>query len=290
MVMPELPEVETVRIQLLDKVVGKTISEVEVFHSKSIADDFNFEDKLLGKTIAHIDRVGKLMIFSFKKEPDIYMLAHLKMTGQFLYVDKRGEVSGGGHSMTLSDIRELPGRHTRVGFYFTDGSALYFNDMRIFGYIKLADKNGVKTAKSRFGPEPIAQDFDCAWFVAELKKRKRDIKAVLLDQTFVSGLGNIYVDEALFRAKVLPNSKANKLTKKEAEALCVATGEVMKEAIIHKGTTFQHFADTEGERGNFTSKLRVFGRQGNPCLKCGTIIEKTRVAGRGTHFCPKCQK
>ena len=192
--------------------------------------------------------------------------------------------------MSPKDSRELPGRHTRSAFYFTDGSSLYFNDMRLFGYTKLANANEVMKAKTGYGPEPIDPEFDCQWFVTEVRKRKALIKAVLLDQKFVAGLGNIYVDEALWRAKVRPTRRANTLTKTEAGRLCKEAGAVMIEAIAVGGTTFKDFTHTDGEQGNFSNYLQVYGRQGSDCSRCGTIIEKIRVAGRGTHYCPGCQK
>ena len=287
--MPELPEVETVRLQLLRKIVGKTITEVTVLHQKTIAHDEQFVTNLVGKTITHIDRVGKLLIFCFDDSVDLYMLAHLKMTGQFFFVDTTETITGGGHSMTASDTRELPGRHTRVGFTFSDQSHLYFNDMRLFGYTKLADAKTVALARTGFGPEPIDPEFDITWFASKLRTKGSVIKAALLDQSFVAGLGNIYVDEALWRAKVAPTRRANTLTKAEATRLGQAAGDVMNEAIKVGGTTFQHFADTDGEAGNFTDYLNVFGKQDTPCPRCGTEIKKIRVAGRGTHYCPKCQ-
>lgn len=287
--MPELPEVETVRMQLRRKVVGKTIESVEVFHSKSVAHDETIEDRLQGKVVADIDRIGKLMIFSFVSEADTFLLAHLKMTGQFFYVDTQGAVSGGGHTMTESAGHEFPHKHSRVAFHFTDRTTLYFNDMRLFGYTKLATAAEVARARGTFGPEPIAMDFDCANFATKLKKRKTPIKAALLDQSFVAGLGNIYVDEALWRARVRPTRRADRLTKIEAAALCAAAGDVMRESIAVGGTTFQHFKDTGGENGNFTDYLRVFGQQGTACSRCNTTIKKIRCAGRGTHYCPGCQ-
>jgi formamidopyrimidine-DNA glycosylase len=289
--MPELPEVETVRVQLLHKVVGKQISEVEVFHAKTVGHDASIEDRLLGKTIADIDRVGKLLIFSFEQEPDLYLLAHLKMTGQFFFTEADGEVvTGGGHSMTETDVSEFPGRHTRVAFYFSDGGALYFNDMRLFGYTKLASKETTDKARAGFGPEPIDPNFNVNWFVTELKKKKAVVKAALLDQSFVAGLGNIYVDEALWRVRVRPTRRANKVTKAEAAALAAASGDVMNESIAFGGTTFQNFKDTGGANGNFTDLLNVFGKQGTKCPRCGETIKKIRAAGRGTHYCPGCQK
>lgn len=287
--MPELPEVETVRLQLRHKVVGKKIKSVEVFHDKTVNFDESIEEKLSGKTIEDIDRIGKLMIFNFKNEADLFLLAHLKMTGQFFFVDKQGDVSGGGHSMTAADL-DLPMKHTRVGFHFMDGSTLYFNDMRLFGYTKIANKKQVELARSKFGPEPITKTFDIEWFTKKLKARKTPVKAALLDQSFVAGLGNIYVDEALWRAKIRPTRRADKVTKAEAAELAKASGDVMNESIAVGGTTFQHFKDTGGENGNFTDYLKVFGQQGKPCSRCGETIKKIRCAGRGTHYCPGCQK
>lgn len=285
--MPELPEVETVRLQLRSKINGKTINKIKVLHPKSSGHNPTFPKKLKDKTIADIDRIGKLMIFSFSNA-DFYLLGHLKMTGQFLYQDTRGVV-GGGHSMTEADSK-LPHKHTRLIFSFTDGSALYFNDMRLFGYVKIATHEEMLKARAHFGPEPISEEFDIDAFTKGLKKRQTSIKAVLLDQTFVAGLGNIYVDEALFMAKVRPTRTAASLTKAEAHRLGIASGDVMKKSIRVGGTTFQHFTDTGGAEGNFTDYLQVFGKQKTPCGVCGTEIKKIRVAGRGTHYCPKCQK
>ncbi len=288
--MPELPEVETVRLQLVSKVVGKTIVAIDVFHQKTVEHTVDFASRLHNATIEHIDRIGKLLIFSFVDEADLFILAHLKMTGQFFFVDSTNAITGGGHSMTAADTRELPGRHTRVAFTFADGSHLYFNDMRLFGYTKIASAEMVALARTGFGPEPIDPDFDTKWFVAALQKKGSVVKAALLDQSFIAGLGNIYVDETLWRAKVRPTRRANTITKTEAAGIAKAAGNVMNEAIKVGGTTFQHFADTDGDAGNFTQFLQVFGKQNTPCPRCGTIIEKTRAAGRGTHYCPTCQK
>jgi len=288
--MPELPEVETVRLQLMQKIVGKTITGVEVFHSKTVGHDETIEDVLVGKTIEHVDRVGKLLIFSFVGEADIFILAHLKMTGQFFVVEESGVVTGGGHSMSEIDTRDWPHKHTRVAFYLSDNTTLYFNDMRLFGYTKLANATTVATARAGFGPEPIDPEFDIDWFVTTLRKKKALVKAALLDQSFVAGLGNIYVDEALWRARVRPTRRCHTLTKKEAAALVTAAGDVMRESIAVGGTTFQNFVDTGGENGNFTDYLKVFARQGGVCERCGETIKKIRAAGRGTHYCPGCQR
>jgi len=288
--MPELPEVETVRVQLWSKLSGRKIMRVEVFHAKTVAADTSFGKRLKGLTFSDITRVGKLLIFSFQEKSSLYLLGHLKMTGQFFFVDGKGQLVGGGHSVVNADISRFPGRHTRVAFHLNDGGVLYFNDMRLFGYLRLVDEGALQKARARFGPEPIAPDFDHEQFANALKKRKTSIKAVLLDQTFVAGLGNIYVDEALFYAGIRPTRQASKLTKKEALLLAEGTTVILREAIKNGGTTFQHFIDAEGKKGNHTEHLQVFGRQGQPCYRCGITIKKTRVAGRGTHYCPNCQK
>lgn len=298
--MPELPEVETIRIQLWNKVKGKKISAVDILHPKSVGRDSQFANKLRGLKISNIDRVGKLMIFKFARQKDLFMLAHLKMTGQFFFLssramanegtDKKGKLSGGGgHTASHRDLTKFPGRHTRVAIHFANGDTLYFNDMRLFGYLRLTDKAGMEEIVAKFGPEPHTEKFDFKEFRNGLLHRNTSIKAVLLDQSFVAGLGNIYVDETLFLAKVHPSRKANSISDKEAHAIARASARVLIEAIQSGGTTFQSFADTEGKAGGYIKKLRVFAREGKPCPKCSTIILKTRVAGRGTHFCPECQ-
>ena len=288
--MPELPEVETVRLQLLHKLRGKTITWVTIYHPKTTGGDTKFTKKIVGLTIDHIDRVGKLLIFCFAKQPNIFMLGHLKMTGQFFYVDTKGAVTGGGHTMTDGDGSGFPHKHSRLAIHFGTSGTMYFNDMRLFGYLKVVSSVELEKIKLNYGPEPINTEFDTAWFATALKRRKTPIKAALLNQSFVAGLGNIYVDEALWRAKIAPTRLANALTKCESELLAKASGDVMNESIKVGGTTFKHFIDSNGNAGNFTEYLQVFGKQGTPCPHCKTLIVKIRCAGRGTHYCPKCQK
>ena len=288
--MPELPEVETVRLQLLHKLRGKTITGVTIYHPKTTAGDTKFSKKIVGLTIDHIDRVGKLLIFCFAKQPDVFMLGHLKMTGQFFFVDTKGTIIGGGHSMSDGDGSGFPHKHSRVAIHLGTTGTMYFNDMRLFGYLKIVTSAELEKIKLNYGPEPIHTEFDTAWFIAALKRRKTPIKAALLNQSFVAGLGNIYVDEALWRAKIAPTRPANMLTNKEATLLAKAAGDVMNESIKVGGTTFKHFVDSNGNVGNFTEYLQVFGKQGTPCPRCKKMIVKIRCAGRGTHYCPTCQK
>src|SRR3990167_2159335 len=205
--MPELPEVESVRLQLLGKIVGKKITDVVVLHPKSTNHHPNFASLLVGKKIAHIDRVGKLMIFSFVKEPDFFLLGHLKMTGQFFFVQRKSIV-GGGHYMSDTDSRDLPNKHTRISLHFSNGASLFFNDMRLFGYLKIATAGEVATARGRFGEEPIRADFDFDSFTEKLQRRGTSIKAALLDQSFVAGLGKIFFYEAVVFVQISSVSKA----------------------------------------------------------------------------------
>lgn len=289
MTMPELPEVETVRLQLLHKILNKPIEKIKVFNQKMVDNNINFSKTLKDKSFINIDRIGKLLIFHFTNQDNLFLLTHLKMTGQFFYVDKK-EIIGGGHSSKADESKNLPNKHTRIAFYFTDETSLFFNDMRMFGYMKIANANEVEIAKAKFGQEPISDDFDFQKFFEKIKRKNTPIKATLLDQTLVAGLGNIYVDEALFLAGILPTRKTSGLSLKEIRAVIKAGGEVMKKSITFGGTTFQHFLDTGGSTGNYTDFLMVFGKHNTPCPKCKTLIQKTRVAGRGTHFCPNCQK
>lgn len=287
--MPELPEVETVRQQLWQRLKGKTVAAVEVLQPKSIRHDRGFAKKLTGLTVKDIDRIGKLLIFSFKGQPNTFLLAHLKMTGQLFVVDRQGKVKAQGGHETPHD-HMLPNRHTRVIIRFKGGTTLYFNDQRIFGYLHLTDLNGKDEARGRFGPEPIADDFDPKHLFAGLQSSRQNIKARLLDQSFIAGLGNIYVDETLFRAGIRPQRLANAITELEAKKLAREMAKVLKEAIRYGGTTFQSFKDSTGAKGNYTRKLKVFARHGRPCVKCGRPIIKTRIAGRGTHYCEHCQQ
>jgi len=290
--MPELPEVETVRLQLLSRLVGKEIAALEVFHPKTVDHNKELPRQLLGKAIAHIGRVGKLLVFSFVGEDDLFVLVHLKMTGQFFYFAEGDEMVGGGHSLDDKTLHDgvWPHKHTRLAITFTDTTVLYFNDMRLFGYFKVVTAAEKEAAVAAFGPEPHAPEFVFDDWFAKLHKRNTPVKAALLDQSLIAGLGNIYVDETLWRARVAPTRRACTLTQAEAETIRSEAGTVLKEAIAAGGTTFSTFKDVQGDAGSYVDALQVFGKQGRPCVRCGTVIEKIKVAGRGTHWCPGCQR
>ena len=245
----------------------------------------------------------------------LYLLIHLKMTGQLVYCDEKNFVAG-GHANSKKEEEEFlkgkkqefcrPGRFTHIIFYLKNQqqngkltkSKLFFNDLRQFGSLKIVNQKELKKIKSKYGIEPGQPNFTFANFKEVLQNRKTTIKALLLNQTIISGLGNIYVDESLFASKIHPQRIANSLTPNEQKRLFNAIKRIIKLAIKNNGTTFSDFVDSKGERGNFKQKLKVYGRQGQPCLRCCRkqktncpyLIKKIKVAGRGTYFCPVCQK
>lgn len=283
---------ETVRRQLAHRVLGKEVVAVDVLHLKTVRHSRRFAARVRGRRFAAVDRVGKLLIFSFTETPELFLLVHLKMTGQFFYRAGEDVSFSGGHSLdaTFGDGDEWPHKHTRVVFTFADGAKLYFNDMRLFGYMRLVDRRTLGHVRAGFGVEPLAESFDPADFATQLRARRTSVKAALLDQSFVAGLGNIYVDEVLWRTKVRPWKRTHRVTRAQAQAIAVAARAILQEAIAQGGTTFQYFRETNGKHGNFRDSLAVFGRTGEACPRCGTAIRKRVVAGRGTHYCPHCQR
>lgn len=285
--MPELPEVEMVRRSLLPHIVGKTIAAVEPLHAKPIATTPEIIDVLPSHTITNIDRRGKLLIIETDDE-NINVAVHLKMTGQLLFTEAN-YMSGGGHTLTKTDL-QLPHKHTRLDVIFTDSSHLYFNDLRLFGYVRLLDQEQVIAAKAKFGIEPGLDNFTLDAFEKIFKGRKTNLKALLLNQSLIAGLGNIYVDEACFYAKVRPTKNVQTLTKKQKKELFAGSAKVIEDSINNGGTTFYSFQDGNGKEGNYIDQLNVFSKEGTPCPRCGTTIKKIQFAGRGTHYCPNCQK
>ncbi len=290
--MPELPEVETVVRQLRPFIVGKTVNTATTLHKKTVNYDKYFSRRLQGLTISTISRVGKLIIISFATNKNIHLLTHLKMTGQFFLVDKNNAVVGGGHTYRANDIKSLPNQHSRMYITFSDNSKLFFNDMRLFGYTKLVSSEELSSIITKYGPEPINAHFNevIEAVAKKIKKKKTTIKAALLDQSIVAGLGNIYVDEALFLAKIRPTKRCNTLTYLQIKSVLRFGGVVMNDSIKVGGTTFQSFNDVYGKPGNYTEQLRVFDRSGMECVNCKTTIKKIKLGGRGTHYCPNCQK
>lgn len=287
--MPELPEVESVRQDLLACVLHQKIKEITITWPKLVKKMTveEFSQKLLGQKINDIQRIGKLLIFEISK--DLFLLIHLKMTGQLIFKDKTC-VIGGGHTQEEGDL-QVPHRHTRATITFSDSSALYFNDMRKFGYFSLVNKQELAEIYQKYGLEPGTATWQWADFRELLKNHSSaKLKAFLLNQKYISGLGNIYADEACFCAALKPQRVLKTLKAKERQVLFDCIAKVIAEAVAARGTTFRDYRDGRGQRGNYSQRLKVFQRQGEKCVRCGEIIVKKKFVGRGTHFCPNCQK
>lgn len=288
--MPELPEVETIRRDLEKKIYNKKIKDIKVLATKSVHNkSAEFLKILVGNNFSHIERRGKLLMFALDKSGKYgYMLVHLKMTGQLIYRNKQ-KILAGGHSQTAMDTA-VPNKFTRVIFNFSDGGQLFFNDLRRFGYLKLVSKEEKeRIVNNNFGIEPLTSDYIFEDFAKLFKKRQTNIKALLLNQKLISGIGNIYADEACFEAGILPMRKANALTTGELKKLFMMVEKVLAISIANRGTTFNNYVDSNGRTGSHINFLKVYGRAGEKCKKCKNIILKKKHAGRGTHYCLRCQ-
>jgi len=286
--MPELPEVQTIVNELEQKIKNKTISGVQVDAEKSVnLPNKKFVRLLLGKKVIGVTRRAKMIIIELTGKK--YLLIHLKMTGQLVFKDKKGRGVSGGHPIVFKG--ELPNKFTRVYFGFKGGSQLFFNDIRRFGWIKLVDQKTKERETAKYGLEPLEDDFTYENFKKALSRYpNRKIKQVLLDQSLIAGVGNIYADEACFAARILPTRIAEGLKEKEVKDLWKAIPKILRFSISKKGTSADTYVTTSGEEGAMMKYLKVYGRAGEECLGCTGKIKKIRLAGRGTHFCPSCQK
>ena len=289
--MPELPEVETIRRGLELGISSQTITGVEVLWEGSfpVPPDL-IQQIVVGATIKHLTRRAKVLIIELDNGHSI--LFHLKMTGQMVLVKADGERFAGGHP-TRSMRDGLPDSSTKVIFSFATGDKLYFNDFRKFGWIKLMPtaEIAIDPLVARLGPEPLSEDFTFDGFRQQLMRHQRaPIKPTILDQSTVSGIGNIYADESLHLAKLHPMRRSGSLTSAESKRLYEAIKVIIALGIEHGGTSFTSYVNALGGKGDYLDHARVFRKDGEPCLVCGAIIEKMRVAGRGTHYCPVCQR
>jgi formamidopyrimidine-DNA glycosylase len=287
--MPELPEVETIRAGLAKLLPGKTVKDVWFDWEKSFPNaPTDVARFLVGARIEKVRRRAKVLIIELSG--GWALIVHLKMTGQLVFVGK-GERFGAGHP-GKELVGELPAKSTRVILDFTDGSKLYFNDQRKFGWMRLLPALEIPEIDffKKVGPEPLDDNFTVNIFIENLMRRKNtSIKAALLDQTVVAGVGNIYADESLWAAKIHPATAVAKVPKDKLVLLYNAIREVLALSIAKGGSTDKNYVDAEGQKGSYLSFANVFRKQGQPCPRCGTLIEKIRVAGRGTHICPKEQ-
>lgn len=273
--MPELPEVETVRQQLHEHLRGFHITHIDLWkRGREFPSGSQFTEALVGKRIRAVERRAKLLMWRF--EDDSTLIAHLKMTGRFVFVE----------------TPYAPQKHDRIRFDLEDPlgerKTVIWADIRQFGFVKLIDEKERQEILKSYGPEPL--EHSAAELTAFIPVNTgRSIKAVLLDQTVIAGIGNIYADEACHRAKILPMRLAQDLTRPERLRLMQCTQAVLRESLAHKGTSANNYVDTNGERGSFVDILRVYGREGEPCTTCATPIQKVTHVQRGTHFCSSCQ-
>lgn len=316
--MPELPEVETVRCGLERTILGKTVAYIEVRVLKLFPNDQSVIDRVLvGAKIVAIDRRAKVLLIDLST--DWTLAIHLKMTGQLIVEkseeqrvksEKKNTLTSllltsqsiafvGGHP-EKSYEQPLPHKHTHVIIEFTDGTHLYFNDLRKFGWLRLfphevanhAGHQGLSAflESLNLGPEPLSADFTEGYLAALTKGRTIPIKQLLLQQKGISGIGNIYADEALFRSKIAPKRRANSVKRREIKGLHSAIREVLELGIKHGGTSKNTYLNVEGTRGEMQNHLMVYQRTEKPCIVCATPIEWQKIGGRSSHFCPKCQK
>lgn len=283
--MPELPEVETIRLSLEKKLVGKTIKDIEILAPKS----FLGNSKLVqDKKIIGLWRKAKILGIDLSGNKTL--LIHLKMSGQLIYESEERFI--GGHP-TPDMVLGMPNKSTRVIFEFNDKSRLYFNDQRRFGWIKVVTNSEVTSNKLfvKLGPEPLEKDFSWQTLKSRLLHHKSlPIKVALLDQTIVSGIGNIYASEACFNAGLDPRKRVSELTDGEFKNLHQGIIKSLREGIKYGGSTKTHFVDPDGKKGYFLDYAFVYWKENYPCKNCGTEIKKIQLRGRGTYFCPSCQK
>jgi len=273
--LPELPEVETVKETLKNLIINKTIRDIDVFYDGIIKDISveEFKKHLIDKTFTNIKRQGKYLIFILD---DIALISHLRMEGKYFI------------KSTLEDRN----KHEHIIFYFTDGSTLRYHDTRKFGTMDIRNIEDIyETAPiNKLGPEPFDKKLTVSYLSAKLKNKSIPIKSALLDQTIITGLGNIYVDEVLYRCKLNPITKSNTLKKADLSNIIKYSSIVLDKAIKLGGTTIRSYTSSLGVTGRFQNELNVHTLENEPCKVCQTPIVKTKVNGRGTYFCPKCQK
>lgn len=288
--MPELPEVETVRRGLATLIVKRTIKAVTVHESpKSFPNtSADIEEFLIGASVTAVRRRAKVLLIELSSE--YTLVTHLKMTGQVVFVGS--ERFGAGHPND-SLVGNLPDRSTRVTLTFTDGSQLFFNDQRKFGWMKLYPSLEVPNIDfmQKVGPEPLEDSFMASDFTQRIRRRNgTTIKAAILDQTVLAGVGNIYADESLWGAKIHPATRVREVSDAQLKVLLIEIKYVMNLAIEKGGSTNKNYVNAEGKRGSYMDFARVFRREGQACPRHSEVlIEKIRVAGRGTHICPLCQ-
>lgn len=273
--MPELPEVETVKNTLKPKLIGKRITDIKIYHDNIIEypKKEEFTKKIINQTIIDMDRYGKWLIFVLE---DYYLLSHLRMEGKYFFKEKEDELS----------------KHEHVVITLNNKEELRYHDVRKFGKMLLIEKDKINKIGPliELGYEPWDKKLDTKYLKEKYQKKRLPIKTVLLDQSIITGIGNIYADEILFLSRINPEKVSNKLNEKELESIIKNTKIVLEDAIKQGGSTIRSYASVDGVHGLFQQKLNVHTKEGQPCNLCKTKIIKIKVGGRGTYYCPTCQK
>lgn len=289
--MPELPEVETIRISLSKKILGLQIRKIEILNAKTFQGDFK---KVINQKIINVWRKGKGL--GIDLENGYSILFHLKMSGQVILKENNTKNEEkrfvGGHP-THDMLSDLPNKSTRVIFELTNDLIMFFNDQRKFGWIKVLDIQELTLDKflNNLGPEPLDKGFSWQQLRQNLLKHKKTpVKVALLDQSVVSGVGNIYACEACFRAQINPTIKVIQMDDSQFRKLHQAVIQSLQDGIKYGGSTKTHFVDSDGKKGLFLDYAKVYNRDKKPCLICGTEIKKIKLGGRGTFYCSECQK
>ncbi len=281
--MPELPEVEIIRRELEPLLVGNRIVEISSRSQKVLRGD---PQEILNREISSIQRRGKILILTLDDGKKIAI--HLRLTGQLLLVDESGTITGGGHPAE-DMLLPLPSPSTRLTVRFTTGT-LYFNDQRRFGYFSVLQPGEEDPLLQKMGPEPLSSDLTPAYLEELYQKKKRtNVKAFLLDQENIAGIGNIYADETLFLSGINPRKKLGDIPKEYLPKFLQNIRHSLERGLQFGGVTYRIYSDREEFERRKEEQLYVYGRTGKPCKVCKTPIEKTKVAGRGTHYCPRCQ-
>lgn len=273
--MPELPEVETVRRSIEPRVAGERLRGVRLYFPGCIEgiDPERLAPQIAGKRIERVERIGKYLVFPL--EGGERLAVHLRMTGRL--------------QLTSCEAPGI-GPYTRLLFEFESGRALRFDDIRKFGRVIWFESATTLEERLRVGPDPLSPEFTLERFRSVLAGRRRPVKSLLLDQRLIGGVGNIYADESLFAAGVAPWRQAMSLTPREAEALWRALGETLREGVEYKGTTLRDYVDGDGRPGAYGERLRVYGREGKPCPRCGGPVARVKIGGRSSFHCPRCQR
>lgn len=284
--MPELPEVETIRLQLAEKITSFKITDFEVDTPKMFT---GIKQNLLKKKITGLRRFAKVLVIDLDGGKSI--LIHLKMTGQLIY-QKNSEKIAGGHPIPPLNL-PVPNKSTHAIFTFNNGGKLYFNDLRKFGWVKLVKTEGSETAQleKEFGVEPLSPKFTLDYFSEKLKKFKnRPAKVAIMDQSLAPGVGNIYASEALFLAKLNPNRKVSSLSNSEIKQLYSGVKKALITGLKHGGASVAAYVKPDSTLGVYLNYANVYNREGEKCKKCGKPISKEKIGQRGTYYCSNCQR